>query len=199
MGHQARLHHGRDAREDLEVVVGGLGLGNTARAVLDYTTVRSLRVVEYLPEVIDWHRRGLVPLGAELTAVELTGDPRCRIVRGDVFAMIDGREGDLDPENPGRRFDAILVDIDHSPRSLLHERHSRFYETEGLARIADRLQPGGVYGLWSADPPDDRFRRVLEAVFPEAEAHPVSYYHPLLDSDETDTIYLARRTAEKSR
>src|SRR6478735_10143425 len=52
--------------ESLDVAVGGLGLGYTAQAVLDDPRVRSLTVVEALPEVIDWHRRHLVPLRARL-------------------------------------------------------------------------------------------------------------------------------------
>ena len=46
-----------------DVAVGGLGLGYTARTVLESPNVRSLVVVEALAEVIDWHQRGLVPLG----------------------------------------------------------------------------------------------------------------------------------------
>ena len=59
----------------LDVVVGGLGLGYTAHAALRNPAVRSLLVIEALPAVIDWHRRGLVPLGTQLTA-----DPRCRFI-----------------------------------------------------------------------------------------------------------------------
>ena len=65
---------------------------------------------------------------------------------------------------PGRRFDAVLVDIDHSPRKLLHPRHAALYEPEGLARLAGHLHPGGVFALWSNDPPDDAFIDVLGAV-----------------------------------
>jgi hypothetical protein len=65
----------------LDVVVGGLGLGYTAQAALQYPAVRSLAVVEVLSPVIEWHRRGLVPLGPILTA-----DPRCRFLHGDFFA-----------------------------------------------------------------------------------------------------------------
>jgi len=61
------------ARRDLDVVVGGLGLGYTAQAVLEHSTVRSLVVVDALAEVIEWHEQGLLPLGKQLT-----GDPRCR-------------------------------------------------------------------------------------------------------------------------
>ena len=69
-------------------------------------------------------------------------DPRCRLVNGDFFAMSVSVEG-FDHRSPGRRFDAVLVDIDHSPRKLLHPRHAALYEPEGLARLADHLQPGG--------------------------------------------------------
>src|SRR5450432_1093433 len=58
-----------------DVVVGGLGLGYTAVAALKHPTVRELIVVDTLDAVIDWHQRGLVPLGPTLT-----GDPRCRLV-----------------------------------------------------------------------------------------------------------------------
>jgi len=50
----------------LDIVVGGLGLGYTAAAVLDNSNVRSLKVIEVMEPVIDWHRRGLVPLGTKL-------------------------------------------------------------------------------------------------------------------------------------
>src|SRR6202034_4392351 len=53
---------------ELDVVVGGLGLGYTAIAALNHPAVRSLLVVEALEAVIDWHQRGLVPLGPQLTA-----------------------------------------------------------------------------------------------------------------------------------
>src|SRR3954469_6768386 len=92
---------------DLDVVVGGLGLGYTAQAVLENAGVRSLIVVDALGEVIEWHRQKLLPLGEQLS-----GDPRWRLVHADFFAMSHSAEG-FDPLAPGRRFDAVLVDIDH--------------------------------------------------------------------------------------
>src|SRR6267154_2579673 len=88
----ARLGLAALERTDLEVVVGGLGLGYTAQAVLDDKRVRSLIVVDALAEVIEWHERGLLPLGEQLTA-----DPRCRFVAGDFFAMSASADG-LDPQ-----------------------------------------------------------------------------------------------------
>ena len=52
------------------------------------------------------------------------------MVAGDFFAMTDQPEG-FDTGAPGRQFDAILVDIDHSPDMRLDERSLPFYQPEG--------------------------------------------------------------------
>src|SRR5258708_24401124 len=182
----ARLGLAARGRGDLDVVVGGLGLGYTARAVLENADVRSLIVVDALAEVIEWHAQGLLPLGKELT-----GDPRCRLVHGDFFSMSDSAEG-FDSAAPARRFDAVLVDIDHSPRSLLHPRHAALYQPEGLARLAAHLHPGGVFALWSNDPPDEAFNAALAEVFATSQAHVVTFHNPLQDRDAASTVYVAR-------
>jgi len=168
----------------LDVAVGGLGLGYTARAVLDHAAVRSLLVVEALPVVIDWHRRGLVPLGAGLIA-----DSRCEFLAGDFFARVNS--SGIDPRVPDKRFHAILLDIDHSPRHVLHPDHAAFYLPTGLRRLAAHLRPRGVFGLWSNDPPDEMFRVILAGVFSSVEAHLVRFHNPLQDREATNTVYLA--------
>jgi spermidine synthase len=181
----ARLALPRPAGAHLEVAVGGLGLGYTALAALDHPDVASLVVVEALGEVIDWHRRGLVPAGAVLAT-----DPRCRLLPGDFFAMLRSPAG-LDPDTPGRRFHAILVDIDHSPRHLLHPDHGWFYQPAGLRRLTAHLHPGGVLGLWSNDPPDDQFVATLREVFGRAGAETVHFPNPYQPDQAANTIYLA--------
>ena len=181
----ARLGLAALGRGDLDVVVGGLGLGYTARAVLENPDVRSLIVVDALAEVIEWHEQGLLPLGRELTA-----DPRCRLVKGDFFAMSSSVEG-FDNSSQGRRFDAVLVDIDHSPRKLLHPRHAGLYEPEGLARLASHLHPGGVFALWSNDAPDDAFERVLAEAFATHTSHVVTFDSLRGDHDASNTVYVA--------
>lgn len=168
-----------------DVVVGGLGLGYTARAALEDPRVRSLVVIDALAEVIGWHREHLVPLGAELTS-----DARCRFVHGDFFALAADPEG-LDPDAPGRRFHAVLLDVDHSPVHVLHPRHAALYRPDGLARLAAHLHPGGVFALWSNDPPDAPFTTLLRATFATAEAHVVTFDNPLQDGRATNTIYVA--------
>jgi hypothetical protein len=174
-------------RENLDVVVGGLGLGYTAQAVLENPNVRSLVVVDALAEVIEWHEQGLLPLGKQLTS-----DPRCRLVHGDFFAMSHSSDG-FDSRTPGRRFDAVLVDIDHSPTKLLHPRHAALYQPEGLARLAGHLHPLGVFALWSNDPPDDAFSSVLAGAFATSAAHVVTFDNSFGDHDATNTVYIATR------
>jgi spermidine synthase len=180
----ARLGLAALARGDLDVVVGGLGLGYTASAVLENPRVRSLIVVDALAEVIEWHAQGLLPLGKQLH-----GDPRCRLVHGDFFAMSDSADG-FDPHAPGRRFDAVLVDIDHSPQNLLHPRHAALYTAEGLARLTSHLNPGGVFALWSNDPPDRAFERLLAGAFASSSAHVVTFENPHQDHDASNTVYV---------
>jgi spermidine synthase len=181
----ARLALAELSGDGLDVAVGGLGLGYTAQTVLQDPNVASLLVVETLGEVIDWHERRLIPVGAVLTS-----DPRCRLVHGDFFAMVES--AGLDPKTPDRQFDAIIVDIDHSPRHLLHPSHAGFYESAGMSRLADRLAPGGVFSLWSNDPPDAAYQEVLSGVFAEVTTEVVRFHNPLQDRDATNTVYVAR-------
>ncbi len=170
---------------DVDVVVGGLGLGFTAHAVLADARVRELVVVEALSEVVEWHRRGLVPGGAELTS-----DARTRMVVGDFFAMVaEGRP--LDGGTVARTFDAVVIDIDHSPRHVLHPTNASLYSEAGLRRLAGHLAPGGVVALWSNDPPDEDFLATMRAPFPDAAAHVVDFANPLQGSTSQNTVYLA--------
>lgn len=193
LGDAAIAEHGsgaggsrKDAVGNLDVAVGGLGLGYTARAVLGHEAVRSLLVVEMLEAVIEWHERGLLPASAALT-----GDPRCRFVTGDFFELSTSETG-FDAHAPRRRFDVILVDIDHTPEKLLDARSIAFYHPEGLRQLAKHLKPEGVFGLWSNEPPGEKFTERLQTVFGSARAQPVTFHNPLQDREFTQTVYLAR-------
>lgn len=170
----------------LDVVVGGLGLGYTAAAALEDDRVRSLLVVDAVAAVIGWHADGLLPEVPDLGA-----DPRTRLVHGDFFALAAGRDG-FDPDRPGRRFDAILVDIDHTPRHHLSPGNATFYTPGGLRALQRHLVAGGVFALWSDDPPDDDFRAVLDEVFDTAAAHVVAFPNFYTGGESTNTVYVAR-------
>lgn len=168
----------------LDVVVGGLGLGYTARAALADARVRRCDVVEALGAVIEWHARHLLP-----HAEELTDDPRCHLVEGDFFALA-ASDGPFGPDAP-RRHHAVLLDVDHSPRHLLSETHAPFYTAAGLTRLADRLHPGGVFGLWADGAPDAEFVATLEQVFAAATAHVVTFPNFYTGGESSSTVYVA--------
>ena len=181
----AELALSRLSGDSWSVVVGGLGLGYTAVAALAFPELARLVVVEALAPVVDWHRRGLVPNGARLTA-----DPRCEFRHADFFDL--ARTTGFDPKAHGRRFDAILLDIDHSPEHLLSDGHADFYTTAGLVRLQRFLQPGGVFALWSNDPPDPAFLERLREVFARVDGREVSFDNPLQGRRVSNGIYLAQ-------
>jgi len=188
----ADLALGAVAGSDLRVVVGGLGMGYTALAALKDKRVVRVSVVELLAPVIDWHRRGILPIGDALCR-----DHRVSLVQGDFFDLASAPNG-FYPDTPNVSYDAILLDIDHSPEMLLDNRSSGFYRPEGLAAMATHLRPGGVFGLWSNEAPSDAFTDVLRSVFPEAWAEPVVFRNPYDHSEIVQTVYLARTASEST-
>jgi len=89
---------------ELDVVIGGLGLGYTAAEALKNKSVTRLLVIDLFQRVIDWHRDGLVPNGEVLTK-----DARCELRQGDFFELA---RTSFDTEAPERKFDAVLLDLD---------------------------------------------------------------------------------------
>ncbi|MEH0021745.1 MAG: spermidine synthase [Desulfobacter sp.] len=183
----ARLGLGPLGEKDLDVVVGGLGLGYTAVEALKHPNVISLTVVEYMEGVIEWHKTGLVPLGHTVTR-----DTRCRLVRGDFFALSREASQGFDPENLGKKYDAVLLDIDHTPTHVLDQANQRFYTQQGLREMASHLKPGGIFALWSDSEPESAFTEHLEKVFPSVQAHLVRFDNPFTGSSCGNTVYVAQ-------
>jgi spermidine synthase len=175
----ARLGLDAVAGTSLNVLVGGLGLGYTAVTALDDARVAELTVVDALPAVVEWHERMLLPVSQRLV-----GDPRTRLVIADFFAWMRGA--------PGEVFDAILLDVDHSPRHQLAPAHADLYTVEGLLRLSAHLAEGGVFAMWSDDPPDDTFLADLEQVFGTVAAHVVRFDNPLTGGVSSNSVYVAR-------
>jgi spermidine synthase len=168
---------------ELDVVIGGLGLGYTAAAALENPNVRKLLVIDLFPEVISWHRDELVPLGSRLSE-----DARCELRQGDFFEL--ARAG-FDVFDAQRKFDAVLLDIDHSPEHFLDERNRLFYGADGLAALRRQLKPGGAFALWSNDPAEEDFTKLLESAFGAAAAHNVEFANPYTNSISVNSVYVA--------
>lgn len=179
----ARMGMAATPGEDLDVLVGGLGLGYTAVEALRDDRIRSLTVIDGLREVIGWHERGLLPETA------LTSDARTALVEEDFFALMRG-EASLRGDGP-TLFHAILLDIDHTPRHLLHPSHADLYTVDGLRRLRQHLHGNGVFALWSDDPPDEDFMASLDAAFATTSSDVITFPNPLTRGESTATIYLA--------
>jgi len=160
------------------VLVGGFGLGYTAREVLASDRVRHVQAIEFVPQVIRWFNEDLLPLSKVLK-----GDSRFAVGSGDAYALLTGA-----PQEP---WDIILVDIDHSPAERLDRGNESFYTREGLERARTHLVPGGILGVWSyaeSSPFADALRSEFEAV----RVEPVTYHNRLLDEETTDWLFFAR-------
>ncbi len=130
-----------------QVLVGGLGMGYTLRAVLNFRPpVFTATVAELFPAVIAWNRGEL----AHLAHAPLE-DPRVRLIEADVSDVLEERP---------RAFDAVLLDVDNGPAAFTLQRNKRLYGARGIASLKRCLRPKGVLGVWSADP-DPAFARKL--------------------------------------
>ncbi|MEA1951206.1 MAG: spermidine synthase [Planctomycetota bacterium] len=177
--------------QDLRVLVGGLGLGYTAREALKSDRVARVEVVELLPQVIDWLKRGLLPLSSELC--KEMGDetihnaPRLVVAEGDVY----GRLAEPPTGLPVDLFDAILIDVDHSPDERLDDQSISFYTEQGLQSARRHLAPGGVLAVWSYAE-SSPFADALGEVFAQVRVEPVTYNNQLIDQQQTDWLFFAR-------
>lgn len=172
--HALAMHEGRG----LHVLVGGLGLGYTAREALRSERVARVDVVEFLPPVIDWLARGLVPLAAELQA-----DARFAVTEGDVYQRL--------ANPPARRYDLILIDVDNSPDEQLGNANASFYTKAGLTLAKQHLAEAGVLAVWSyAD--SATFERALRRVFREVRVEPVHFENGVVGETETNWLFFAR-------
>lgn len=170
---------------EIDVVVGGLGLGYTAVAALENKSVSSLLVIDLFQEVIGWHNDKLVPMGEILSE-----DERCELRQGNFFEL--ARTG-FDVFNNERKFDAVLLDIDHSPKHYLDEKNESFYSAEGLNLLRNQIKIGGAFALWSDDPPDENFTKHLESVFENVRAHEIEFSNPYTNSTSVNSVYVAHK------
>lgn len=134
------------------ILVGGLGLGFTLRAVLNRVSKSAqVTIGELVPELVEWNRLHLA--GLHDHALD---DPRCRVVVGDVFEIIK-RARDA--------FDVILLDVDNGPIALSHAQNQQLYGERGLRHCHAALRPFGMLAVWSASTSPRFERRLIGAGF----------------------------------
>lgn len=171
--------------DNLRVVVGGLGLGYTAVEALKDSRISELLVVDALETVIGWHKSEQVPLGKTLN-----DDARNRYIHGSFFELATDLATGFDTDRPNKKFDAILLDIDHSPTEYLTPENAGFYTTENLSLMAQQLKSRGVFAMWSQNLPEPNFESLLGTVFDCVESHVVAFYNPFRNCESTNSVYV---------
>jgi spermidine synthase len=156
------------------MLIGGLGVGYSLRAALDHPGVGEIVVVEREKSVIEWNRTG--PL-REVHGDALDDD-RVTVVEADLVDWIGRTE---------ERFDAVCLDIDNGPKWTVTEGNAALYAKAGLDTLAERLRPGGVLAVWSAEA-SAAFTRRLRSRFNDVKVLEVP-----VPRGEPDVVWLARR------
>ena len=172
-------------RKDLEIVVGGLGLGYTAAEALKDPDIKLMRVIEIMQPVISWHQRSLLPLGDVLAT-----NVRSELVWGDFFTWATATER-VDKNQPQQKTHAVLLDIDHSPSHWLNNTNQSFYTEVSLTRLAEKIYSGGVFALWSNELPDEAFSELLSRIFFNCEAHTITFPNPYTGETSSNSVYVA--------
>ncbi len=138
------------------VLIGGLGMGFTLRAVQAIAPPEARLIVsEIVPDIITWAKEHMVEVfGAALS------DPRLEVRTGDVLAEI---------RQATDTFDAILLDVDNGPDGLVRADNGALYGVEGLQSARRALAPGGVLAVWSAAPDAAFSKRLSRCGFDVSE------------------------------
>ena len=165
------LHGG----SELKAMVGGLGLGYTARELLQNARIGKVEVVEFLQPVIDWLQQGLIPLSSVLSGFE-----NLNISRDDVYERLMGI--------PDQRFDLIVIDVDHSPGDRLGEAEHPFYTEAGLAKAKAHLHDHGLLAVWSYAE-SSSFAEAMQSVFSRVIVEPVTTINDLVGHEQTDWLF----------
>lgn len=135
-------------RRELDVLIGGLGVGHALDEALSLPGLRSVTMVELEPLVVAWFR-----LHGGECAARVLRDPRVRVVVADVAETL---------RRARRRYDFVALDTDNGPGWLVREENARLWDDEGVADVAAALREGGVAAFWSSEPD-----RTFEARFRE--------------------------------
>ncbi len=147
-----------DRAKSPRVLVGGLGMGYTLRALLDRLSDKSKVVVAELnPVVAEWCRGPLAPLTAGAVR-----DARVKIELGDVAEIIS--------QAKAGSYNAILLDLYEGPHAATQRHEDPFYGPTALARTHKALAKKGVFAVW-AEEPDNRFATRLKAAGFDTSTH----------------------------
>lgn len=159
----SRMHGSEDALAELtcdrlkgceqpRILIGGLGMGFTLAAALQFAGERAeILVAELVPAVVKWNKG---PLGER--AGYPVNNARVSVREGDVARVIDAEYKSLD---------AILLDVDNGPEGLTRKKNNWLYSENGLNAAYAALRPKGILAVWSAGPAPEFKQRLKKIGF----------------------------------
>jgi spermidine synthase len=154
----SRLHGSEDAlaeltcnradKSNLQILIGGLGMGYTLAAAIKQSGSKTqITVSELIPAVVKWNRKHLGHL-----AGNPLDNPRVTLKTEDVAKTIEKKES---------AWDVILLDVDNGPEGLTQKANDQLYNKSGLKALFFALCSKGILGIWSANN-DDAFTHRLK-------------------------------------
>jgi spermidine synthase len=139
------------------VLVGGLGMGFTLRAVLDtLPPAAQVVVAELNTTVVEWCQGPLAALTKSAVA-----DPRVSVEIGDVAHRI--RRSAVNGGNA--RFDAIILDLYRGPHAKTHHSDDPLYGSRAIENMRAALKPCGVVAVWGEQYDEGFDKRLRSAGF----------------------------------
>ena len=157
-------------RDDVTLLVAGLGMGFTVRAALDAPGMKVTRVdvVEQSQAMIDWEAQHFCALNGDALK-----DPRVKLHATDLATFLKQVRLAAPGELPTEGWLALILDIDDGAKLPSRPGNENFYTDEGLERLEGPMKPGGVIALWSPERDLEllqrlaaRFQNVAEVVVP---------------------------------
>ncbi len=139
------------------VLVGGLGMGCTLRAVLDsLPATAEVVVAELNPVVLEWCRGPL----ADLTG-GAASDPRVHVEISDVADLVRNAARSTD----AKKFDAIVFDLYKGPHYRTDKLKDPLYGSRAIENVRSALKPGGVFSIWGENYDEGFDKRLRTAGF----------------------------------
>lgn len=172
-------------RDDITVVLAGLGMGFTLRALLDAPGVQRVDVVEASPAVVEWEARHFAGLNGDALK-----DPRVTLHAMDLGAFLKAVRLGSVARPAGDGWLALVLDLDEGPGATSRAGNEAFYTDDGIERLEGALRPGGVLAMWSARREPELLQRLHARLKNVAEVVvPVE----LDDQSSLDYVYRGRR------
>lgn len=143
------------AQSGPRVLVGGLGMAFTLRAVLDnLPPSASVVVAELNPVVLSWCRGPIAFLTGEAAS-----DPRVSVEIANVADVISRSAMNRTP------FDVVVLDLYTGPHARSHKVEDPLYGSIAIEMTRAALKPGGIFAVWGENYDQGFEKRLASAGF----------------------------------